>query len=156
MNVQAFDSLIEYQQLTRQVLAAAQRRICWFDADLAETGIDSVECAELIHVFLAQSRLSRMQILLADDLWFWRKCPRLGQLLRQYGHAFEIRRLNEVDWPVGEAFLLTEGAVLRRFRQESPRGELSAGGTSHALCRQRFEDLWQRAEPASEGRQLHI
>ncbi|MGQ5523851.1 DUF7931 domain-containing protein [Chitinimonas sp. PSY-7] len=156
MSANSFDSLLDYQDQIQQLISKAERSLYWFDTDLSSSGIEKPELATLIRQFLAGSNLARVKILLHDDAWFWRKCSHLTELLTVFGHAVEIRLSNEVDKAPGEQFLLSEAGVVRRFFPTSMRGEASESGTVRTLCQQRFDDLWSRAEPPSEGRRLSI
>lgn len=156
MSAIRFDSLHDYQQHIAQACATAQRQILWFDDDLSDTAADSPELATQLKRLLVGSSLARVQILLNDDAWFCRKCSRLQQLVNIYGHAFELRLSNEIDKGAGERFLLTEQNVVRIFHSQSLRGEASDHAGSRSLCLQRFEALWLRAEPPSEGRRLYV
>ncbi|QNM94727.1 DUF7931 domain-containing protein [Chitinimonas koreensis] len=150
-----FDTLEQYRAQVLVALAGAERTLDWFDPDLAGSGAEAPACAEALHAQLAGKQL-RLRLLLHDEAWFVRHCPRLAALMQVYGHLFELRLTGEADREAGEPFLLTERAVVRRFHADSPRGEAAGPGRAHAACRQRFGDLWMQAVPAGAGRRLFI
>jgi hypothetical protein len=156
MDASRFDNLDDYYAAQHHVIEAAARSIDWLDTDLAESVASSAACATHCQRLLTASSAARIRLLLASDAWLWRYCPRLTALYASYSHAMEIRLIAEADQPVDELVLLTESAVVRRFHAHAPRGELALDGRTRTLARQRFEQLWQRAQATMEGRRLGI
>lgn len=151
----SFDTLEQYRAQLLAAVAGAERVLDWFDPDLADSGAEAPVCAEALRTQQAGNRL-RVRLLLHDDAWFVRHCPRLAALMQVYGHLFELRLTGEADREAGEPFLLTEQVAVRRFHPDSPRGEAAGPGRAHAACRQRFENMWLQAVPAGAGRRLFI
>jgi hypothetical protein len=156
MEDRLFQTLDEYADAQIGLIEDSRRAIDWLDHNLSETVAAMPAIADVIRGLLASSPLARVRLLLENDAWFWRFCPRLIAVRDIYGHAFEIRVLDEADRPLGEHLLMSERGVIRRFHPDAMRGELSANGRVMSLARQRFESLWQRAHTASSGRRLGI
>ena len=156
MDTIAFDSQEGLQAAQHTVLLTAHKTLDWFDTDLSDTLAHEPAYAEAIQAMFAASGLARARLLLISDTYFWRHCTHLSGLLRKYGHAFEVRLLDESDRGATERFLLTDSATARRFHADAYRGEASEEGRTRALCRQRFESMWSRAHLPHEGRQLGI
>ncbi|MFC4161501.1 DUF7931 domain-containing protein [Chitinimonas lacunae] len=156
MTTRPFDTLEQYRVEIQFALQQAARRVDWFDIDLSAAGAAERASADALKRMLAGSRLARVRLLLHDDNYFHRHCPRLASLLAVYGHAFEVRLIDDSHKTERENWLLADGLLVRRYHADAMRGEATSEGRTIAGCRQRFESMWEIAVPPSEGRRLFI
>ena len=75
-----------YAEALDMVIASAKRELLIFDQDLTHGNYASAERFALINQFLSQDALSQLTIVLQSADYFLQHCPRLFDLLKQYGH----------------------------------------------------------------------
>jgi hypothetical protein len=156
MEQATFDHPTDWRAALYKAINTDTRQLDWFDVDLSESIAHEQVCTDRLKSLLVSSPLVRIRLLLQSDTFFWQHCTRLASLQLVYGHAFEIRVVDESDMHPAETFLLVDQGVVRRFHPDAHRGEYSTDGRARALCRQTFHSMWQRAQVAQSGRRLGI
>lgn len=156
MTTRTFDTIEQYRVELQMALGQAERRIDWFDVDLSMLGASDRAAADAFRRTLAGSRLARIRVLLHEPEHFHRRCPLLAALLGTYGHAFELRVIDDSHKTEKETWLIADDTTVRRFHADALRGETTEQGRTRALYGQRFESMWAIATPPTEGRRLFI
>jgi hypothetical protein len=142
-----FETPAEFCVALDALLDSAQRHIRVYDIDLGLLDIDQPARHAHLRAFCLAGGGRRIELLLDDIARVTRDCPRLMQLVRDFGHVIEIRQA-DLDLPrPQQAFALADlrGALVRAdktvwhgtLRLDDPR--------TAANLSQQFEALWQRA-----------
>lgn len=139
-----FFTLSEYRQAMDRLMQAARRRICLFDQDLADAGLEAPDRAEGLRRFLLAGRDHRLQIVVHDARPLQCCQPRLLALLRQFSHALEIRQTGEEARGLSDTLMVVdETHYLRRFHFDQPRGQWALHDRARAqVLQRRFEEIW--------------
>lgn len=154
----SFDSEAGYRDAIDAALAAAREEIRILDKDLIRMEIEQPARVETLTAFLAGNRDRRLRLLLHDSGPLERRSPRLLSLLRQFGHAIEVRQIPEHYRHLQECQVLADrrhGTL--RFHADHPRGNLllDAPEDIHPWW-QRFDDLWEQSQPCAPATTLGI
>jgi len=106
-----------------QVLAQAKHQLRIFDGTLASFELASAERCALLQAFLANPR-ARLTIILQDPEPFRRHQPRLQELLRNHGHAFQLLQAPEDLGHLRDAMVLADNShAVIYFHRDQPRGK---------------------------------
>ncbi|MBI3432714.1 MAG: hypothetical protein HY018_10950 [Hydrogenophilales bacterium] len=146
----AFETPSEFRAAFDALLAGTHRQLRVYDHDLSLLDIDDTPRLAALRALCVAGGGRRIEILLDDISRVARDHPRLMLLLRDFGHAFEIRQADPDAPRPDEAFVLADRhGVLLRADKSAVHGTLHPDdpGTATAL-HQSFEGMWQRA-PAS-------
>jgi hypothetical protein len=156
--VAPFDSEAGFGKAIDIVILAARDDICVFDRDLSRLPLDNPQRSEALREFLRARPGHRLRIALHDTLRLQNRSPRLQALLRNFGHAIEVRRVPEELRHVAECYLLAGdayGAV--RFHADHPRGKLVCGDPAELRPYiERFRQIWEAAIPCTLGSPLGL
>jgi hypothetical protein len=140
----------EYEQALDRLISLARGRLRIFDQDLRNQGYNSQERFDSLRQFLLQNRANRLTIILHDDDYLIRECPRMLNLIRQFGHAIDVYRTTEDARGVYDPFAIADmDHYLHRFHYDHPRAALTLNdkeGASDLL--RRFNEILEVAESA--------
>jgi hypothetical protein len=147
MNALSFATATEYQAAFDRLIAAAHRRIRIHDRNLADGDFNTVARHDSLRAFCVAGGGRRIEILLDETDTVQHHCPRLMQLLRDFGHVIEIRQTEPGSERPEHGFALADRhAVLRRHNKDDLRGSLDLDNTHDAvLLHDLFDSLWERA-----------
>jgi len=132
-----------------EMIGLARQSISVFDIDLSGMGWNGVARAAKITAFLRARPNASLQIIVHNTRWIEGSCPRLTQLLRQYGHAITIYRTGADAQAVMDPIAIVDGRhFLHRFHIEQPNAEF---GIEQPLAAkpfvERFGEIWASGEP---------
>ena len=142
-----------------QLLGRARRRVC---VHLPLLELDAyasdAELAALRRI-ATSGRGAQIRILLHDTTSVARDGHRLLALIQRLTSAIEVRRpVDEIDLSYRAAYLLNDTAgylLLADAQRQHGRAALNDAATQAPLQRH-FDDVWQRAVPASELQRLGL
>ena len=141
-----------------RLLALAQNHVRVFDLDLAQTGWGTHARVEALATFLRGMRGRRCDIIVHDTRYIEAACPRLLNLLRNYGHAVTIFRTGPDARVATDPLMIVDRRhYLHRFHYEQPRAALGIDCPDEAhLLSNRFDEIWATGEPAISGTVLGL
>jgi hypothetical protein len=133
-----------------EVISRARQRIRIFDRDLADCGFNTADRFNRLKVFVLGNRTNRIEIVVHNQEYIERDCPRLQTLLRQFPYAIAVHRTLPEAQRVQDGFVIADGQNLfHRFHRDHPRGKLSLADESEgSLYQRRFDEIWSYSEPA--------
>jgi hypothetical protein len=142
-----FDTYVEYREAVTEVLGAAQSQLAVFDADLAETGLETRAGASALSRFLLASRSNRLRIVLHKPATVTNTCPRLTDLLKRFGHNAWLRQTPDDLLHLADRFIVADGChMVARFHANHARGKvLIATEAEVGKWQRRFDELWEVA-----------
>ena len=132
------------------LLTSVPRQLRLYDRDLSAFDLDDPARHARVRTACLAGGGHRIELLLDTIDHVARDCPRLMQLVRDFGHVLEIRQADPALPRPDHAFVLGDRrAVLMRADKHALRGTLHPDDTRRATqLNQEFEALWQRS-PAS-------
>jgi hypothetical protein len=151
-------SLAEQVAAIDRLLALAANRIRIFDVDLSQTGWGSAPRIDALAAFLRGMRGRRCEIIVHDTRYIEAACPRLLNVLRNYGHAMSIYRTGpEARMAADPLMIIDQRHYLHRFHHEQTRSALGIDCPDEAqLLSNRFDEIWATGEPAITGTVLGL
>jgi hypothetical protein len=152
-STELFDSEAGFRAAIDLTLAAAQHEVRIFDRDLVRMGLEDTAHVALLGRFFATGTGHRLRMVLHDTAPLEKYSPRLIALMRQHGHAMEIRQTPDHLRQLTDCWVLADqahGAI--RFHADHPRGKrIAASPAEIRSWWQRFDELWEAGEPCSLG-----
>ncbi|MDR0715839.1 MAG: hypothetical protein LBF50_00265 [Azoarcus sp.] len=150
------DTWSDYRDAVAGLLADTQTHFVVFDPDLAETGLESPQCAASLAALVRRaSPGDAIRFLLRDPSHLERDCPRLMRILADFSHRFTVRvlRPEQIERVPESAFVIADGDnVVLRFHHAFPRGRVSRGDSPAAAeLLALFETFWLEAEQGPTG-----
>jgi len=141
-----------------ELIALARHRIQVFDQDLSQTGWSSSARADRLAAFLRGIRGRRLDIIVHDTRFLERACPRMLDLLRNYGHAMTVYQTGAEAKIATDPLLIVDGVhYLHRFHFERPRAALGVSQPEQTKpLASRFEEIWATGEPGVTGTVLGL
>lgn len=141
----------EYEQALNTIIQQAQHSLRIFDYNLRNEGYNSQERVELLQHYLHLNRANRLVIVLHDTDYLTRECPRMLNLIRQFGHAIDIYQTTEEARGASDPFVIADSEhYLHRFHYDHPRAVLSLNDKDGALdLVRRFNEIMEASEPAA-------
>jgi len=145
-----FESVAEYEALTDTLLLRTERIVRVFDRRLSRHWNSAQRCA-LLREFLLANPLNRLMIVVHDADRIGKECPRLLQLLQQFGHAAKMRQTTQAAKNVYDPFVIFDAAhYLHRFHYNHMRaaqGSFDLEATQELL--DRYGEIWDASMPAA-------
>jgi len=141
-----------------ELIALARHRIQVFDQDLSQTGWSSSARADRLAAFLRGIRGRRLDIIVHDTRFLERACPRMLDLLRNYGHAMTVYQTGAEAKIATDPLLIVDGVhYLHRFHFERPRAAFGVSQPEQTKpLASRFEEIWATGEPGVTGTVLGL
>jgi hypothetical protein len=135
------------------LIGLARERIQVFDVDLSRWGWNSVARAEALSHFLRVTPNARLDIIVHETRWVEASCPRLMNLLRNYGHAMTLYRTGSDARSALDPLMIVDARhYLHRYHIDQPRATLVVGMPQAARpLVTRFEEIWATGEPGLSG-----
>lgn len=144
-----FEGMREYEQLIDELIPQTQRVIRVFEKALAPTW-NTRHRQELLRHFLLSDRLNRLYIVVHEAEPIERTCPRLVELVRQFGSAVRIHQTLTLARHVYDPFIVFDSShYLHRFHYRFLR---ASQGTNDVIgARQlldRYAEIWEASQLA--------
>jgi len=145
-----FETPAEFRAAFDALLAGTQRQLRVYDHDLSLLDIDHQARHAILRALCVAGGGRRIELLLDEVAHVARDCPRLMQLVRDFGHIIEIRQADPGMPRPDQAFVLADRhGVLIRADKAALHSTLHPDDPGSATpLHQSFEGMWQRA-PAS-------
>ena len=132
-----------YSAATDLLIGMAERELLIFDQDLTKGDYASVKRYELLQDFLGKDPQNRLIMVLHETEQLPRRCPRLFDLLKIYGHAMTIYETNDQAKVANDSFILADKQhYLRRFHADQPRFRYASDDMETVnMLTMRFDEL---------------
>jgi len=159
MSAQYFDVYSTFRDAILEVIGRAERELIVFDADLRDTGIESLAGIEALESLCRRtSAPDSIRILVQDSGFIERDSPRLLSLCGRFGHRMRIRVLPPAYRSFEQPFVIADGQhMVIRFHQDSSRGKFCFDcGSDCAKLTTDHETLWSVSENGPSGIPLGI
>jgi hypothetical protein len=132
-----------YEAALDLVIESATREPLIFDQDFTHGDYTSVKRHDLINNFLSKNLHSQLTIILQSAAHFVNHCPRLFELLKQYGHKMTVYETNDVAKVAKDCFMIADKRhYLRRFHIDQARFKFAFDDEIEAANLQtRFDEL---------------
>lgn len=155
---QSFDGETAYLAVIDALLEHTQHELCVFDRDLTRMGLEQATRCETLGRLLASRRDCRLRIVVHDPGPLERNSPRLMRLMRLYPDGVAVRQTPKELRQLADCFLLADrqhGIV--RFHAQHARGNfISDDADAIRPWQQRFEELWDAAQPSLTATRLGL
>ena len=142
---------LEYEQAINTVIQQASHQLRIFDYNLRGEGYNSPQRFELLQNFLLTDRVNQLVIVLHDTDYLTRECPRMLNLIQQFGHAINIYQTTAEARVATDPFIIADDAhFLHRFHYDHPRAALTLNDSEGAITLiRRFNEILSLAESAA-------
>lgn len=143
-----FETPAEFRAAFDALLGSTQRQLRLYDHDLGLLEIDHQPRHASLRALCVAGGGRRIELLLDEIHHVARDCPRLMQLVRDFGHVIEIRQADPNMPRPDQAFALADRhGVLVRADKTALHGTLHLDDAHTAVMLHReFEGMWQRAQ----------
>ena len=141
-----------------ELIGLARHHIRVFDQDLSQTGWNSAVRADRLSAFLSDVRGRRLDIIVHDTRYLESWCPRMMNLLRNYGHVMSIYQTGAEAKIATDPLMIVDGVhYLHRFHFEQPRAAFGVNQPEQTQpLASRFEEIWASGEPGLSGTVLGL
>jgi hypothetical protein len=132
-----------YEAALDIVIAHAESELLIFDQDFERGDYASLKRFELLFAFLSKDNLSKLTIILQNTEHFIQHCPRLFELLRNYGHKMVVYETNDAAKVAKDCFVIADKQhYVRRFHIDQARFKYALNDVEEcANLSMRFEEL---------------
>jgi hypothetical protein len=156
--VAELDTIVAQAAAIDELIALARHHIQVFDQDLSQTGWNSAARADRLAAFLREVRGRRLDIIVHDTRYLESACPRMMNLLRNYGHAMTVYQTGAEAKVATDPLVIVDGVhYLHRFHFEQPRAALGVSQPEQTKpLASRFEEIWATGEPGVTGTVLGL
>lgn len=144
-----FEGMREYEAIIDGLIPTTQRFIRVFDRTLS-TAWNTPQRQEALRQFLLANRQNRLLIVVHEAETIDRICPRLVELVRQFGASLKIHETQSLAKQVYDPFVIFDAShYVHRFHYRFLR---AAHGTNDLLGAQqlidRYAEIWDASAPA--------
>lgn len=144
-----------------QVVNVAVRELRVFDATartLRDRGFGNPARIEVLRTLLLANREHRLRIALHDVKAIENELPRLLDLLTRFSGQIQLNRTVDQATEARDSMIIADDSHFwRKLHIDHPRSVITindAGGTRPFL--ERFEEIWEKSEPAVSGSTLGL
>lgn len=149
LGYQRFDSRLRAMSAFDTAIEAARRRIRVFDDRGDFYGFDRRSFAESIDTLLRNNREAEVLIVLRDEQFVQRYCPRLIEVMARHGARIRILRISGSIRQFAKGFVVVDDSVvLRRPHFEQAVTFWDIDEKAIAAAQGLIEEMLQHAEPA--------
>jgi predicted transcriptional regulator len=147
-----------YEAALDLIIDSAKRELLIFDQDLTHGNYASNERFRLINLFLNQDAMSQLTIVLQSADYFLQHCPRLFDLLKQYGHKMTVYETNDVAKIAKDCFVIADQQhYCRRFHIDQARFKYAFDDAAEsANLHTRFSELMEETSQSITSTQLGL
>jgi len=144
-----------------QVVNAAQRELRIFDATprtLHDRGFGSPARTEALRTLLLANRGHRLRIVLHDIRAIENELPRLVNLLTGFAGQIQVHRTVDQATEARDALIIADDSHFwRKLHIDQPRSVITLNdATDTRPLAERFEEIWDKSEPAVSGSRLGL
>ena len=147
-----------YEAAIDLVIASAQQELLIFDQDFTHGDYASAQRFELVQAFLTKNNLSKLTVILQNAAHFILHCPRLFDLLKNYGHKMVVYETNNNAKMAKDCFVIADKKnYLRRFHIEQARFKYALDDAEEcANLTMRFDELMDETTEAVSSTKLGL
>lgn len=147
-----FEGMREYEAIVDELIPRTQRIIRVFDQGLSRAW-NTTRRHELLRQFLLANRTNRLLIVVHDAEPIERECPRIVDLVRQFGTAIRINQTQSLAKEIYDPFIVFDAShYLHRFHYRFLR---AAQGTNDLVGAQqlldRHAEIWEASALSVTG-----
>lgn len=145
-----FEGFSEYVAAIDTVIARAERHIRIYDHNLENMGFNTPQCHDRLHRFLLANPENRLRIVVRDNEYLTKRCPRMLMLLQRFSHNMAIQQIfPDTAGNATSPFVVADNSnYARRYHFDSPRGVLSENDPHDGrLLVSLFEEIWAASAP---------
>jgi hypothetical protein len=153
-----FDGVADYVAALDTICASAQHTLNIFENDYDGIGFNSEARYDVLHRFLLNSPINRLNLLVHDPQHLIRYCPRMMTLLRQFGNSMFIFQTPQSLQHISEPFAVADSSdYVRRYHFDDTRGLLARNDPEGArLLNSRFQEMWSSSHSCASGTKLGL
>ena len=132
-----------YEAALDSVIALAEKELLIFDQDFEHGDYASSRRFERLFEFLSKDNVSKLTIILQSTEYFIQHCPRLFELLKNYGHKMVVYETNDSAKVAKDCFVIADKQhYVRRFHIEQARFKYALNDVEEcANLGMRFDEL---------------
>ncbi len=132
-----------YEAALDIVIALAENELLIFDQNFEHGNYASLKRFEQLFEFLSKDNLSKLTIILQNTEHFIQHCPRLFELLKNYGHKMVVYETNDAAKVAKDCFVIADKQhYVRRFHIDQARFKYALNDVEEcANLGMRFEEL---------------
>jgi hypothetical protein len=145
MTTEMINAWSDYRVAFDQILARACHSLSIFDNDLARLGMNELSRVEGLRGFVTAHAGAMVRIALKQTGALRRDQPRVVELLKSCGSAFQIQQVHKTLHVLRDTLVVADGVhALIRFDFEQPRSKLVLDDKEEiAPYQKRFEAIWK-------------
>jgi len=153
-----FDGVADYVAALDTVCASARHTLDIFEHNFEDIGFNSEARYDVLRRFLLDNSNNRLNLLVHDPQYLTRRCPRMMELLRQFGHSMAIHQTPQSLRHVTDPFAVADHAnYVRRYHFDDSRGVLGQNDPEEARrLASRFHEMWTASHPCASGTTLGL
>ena len=146
-------SRAQARQVLDDTIEQCSNRLRIFDDHGEFYGFERLSFAIALATFLARSRTATATIIVHDVSYIERRCPRVVELLRQYGPQLQILQTDpQLHSFCRGSVIADHGVVLRRPHFDQATTFLDYGDEALVEANRLLDEIRQLATPAAIGR----
>lgn len=152
------NGVVEYSNALDQLCRLAKTELYLFEKNYDGLGFNSESRYEALKSFLLESPTHRLHILAHDTHHLSTRCPRMMNLLRQFGASMSIYITPKHMQKITDPFSVADSThFVRRFHFDDPRGVFGENDpeTSRTL-KSRFMEMWGASHTGISGTTLGL
>ncbi len=147
-----------YEAALDLVIAHAENELLIFDQYFERGDYASSKRFELLFAFLRKDNVSKLTIILQNTEYFIQHCPRLFELLKNYGHKMVVYETNDNAKVAKDCFVIADKQhYVRRFHIDQARFKYAFNDVEEcANLVMRFDELLDETTEAVSATKLGL
>ena len=147
-----------YEAALDLVIAQAENELLIFDQDFVRGDYAGSRRFELLFAFLSKDNVSKLTIILQNTEYFIQHCPRLFELLKNYGHKMVVYETNDNAKVAKDCFVIADKRhFVRRFHIDQARFKYALNDVEEcANLSMRFDELLDETTDAVSATKLGL
>lgn len=147
-----------YEAALDLVIAQAENELLIFDQNFVRGDYASSRRFDLLFAFLSKDNVSKLTIILQNTEYFIQYCPRLFELLKNYGHKMVVYETNDNAKVAKDCFVIADKQhYLRRFHIDQARFKYAFNDVEEcANLGMRFDELLDETTEAVSATKLGL
>lgn len=141
-----------------EALMLAAGAIAVFDRELSRLALGSPSIDQLLRCFLSSTPRASLRIALHDTNRALAAQPRLGELLKRFGHQVSVREIPGALRQLPDEMLIVDDShAVIHFQFDQPRAKLLVDEADEVQPYvRRFDELWEECDPPVSATQLGL